>query len=195
MVAYINIDKLCWEMEQLYNQERDIEKTKEIMREAFEQCLTDNQEDIIKSVEDADKEVSEMEEEDEEEMRCCVMCKSQYDYTNRIKGNSCPECDVSFDDLCDDCISYCGKCEIEICSDCYAKHHNDCEEGKENTKPKTRTAYFYGLFDVNGEQIDQTSLDEMNENLAWEIMVKDEGRVECKHLSVSFIEEVEEAEE
>ena len=50
MVAYINIDKLCWEMEQLYNQERDIEKTKEIMREAFEQCLTDNQEDIIKSV-------------------------------------------------------------------------------------------------------------------------------------------------
>jgi hypothetical protein len=51
--------------------------------------------------------------------------------------------------------------------------------------------YIYGLFE-NGELIDQTSLDEMNENLAHEIMVKDEGRVDCKHLEVKLIDEVQE---
>ena len=52
------------------------------------------------------------------------------------------------------------------------------------------TEYIYGLFE-NGQQIDQTSLDEMNENLAWEIMVVDEGRTPCKHLGVCLIEEIE----
>ena len=52
-------------------------------------------------------------------------------------------------------------------------------------------AYIYGLFE-NDEQIDQTSLDEMNENLAYEIMVNDEGRIDCPHLKVSLIDEVEE---
>jgi len=52
-------------------------------------------------------------------------------------------------------------------------------------------AYIYGLFDGD-EQIDQTSLDEMNENLAYEIMVKEEGRIDCKHLAVSFLGETEE---
>ena len=55
-------------------------------------------------------------------------------------------------------------------------------------------AYIYGLFE-NDEEIDRTSLDEMNENLAYDIMVRDEGRTECKHLEVAFIEEVEEADE
>ena len=54
-------------------------------------------------------------------------------------------------------------------------------------------AYIYGLFE-NEEQIDQTSLDEMNENLAYEIMVTDEGRTPCKHLTVNLLEEVEEEE-
>ena len=53
-------------------------------------------------------------------------------------------------------------------------------------------AYIYSLFDGD-EQIDQTSLDEMNENLAWEIMVVDEGR-NPKGLSVSLVDEVEEDE-
>ena len=54
-------------------------------------------------------------------------------------------------------------------------------------------SYIYGLF-KNDKQIDQTSLNEMNENLAHEIMVIDEGRVDCKHLKVCLIEEVEEDE-
>ena len=48
-------------------------------------------------------------------------------------------------------------------------------------------SYIYALYDGE-EQIDQTSLDELNENLAWEIMVKDEGR-SPKGLSVSLIDE------
>jgi len=51
-------------------------------------------------------------------------------------------------------------------------------------------SYIYVLFDGD-EQIDQTSLDEMNENLAWQIMVTDEGR-NPKGLSVSLIDEVQE---
>lgn len=51
-------------------------------------------------------------------------------------------------------------------------------------------AYIYGLF-FRGAQIDQTSLDEKNKALAWQIMVTEEKR---KHpdLSVELIEEVEE---
>ena len=51
-------------------------------------------------------------------------------------------------------------------------------------------AYIYSLFDGE-EQIDSTSLDEMNENLAWSIMVEDEGR-NPKGLSVSLMDEMEE---
>ncbi len=51
-------------------------------------------------------------------------------------------------------------------------------------------SYIYGLFE-NGKQIDTTSLDEMNENLAYEIMVEGEGRVDCPHLQVGLIEGVE----
>ena len=51
-------------------------------------------------------------------------------------------------------------------------------------------AYIYSLFDGE-EQIDLTSLDEMNENLAWSIMVEDEGR-NPKGLSVSLMDEMEE---
>lgn len=46
--------------------------------------------------------------------------------------------------------------------------------------------YIYGLFE-NGEQIDQTSLDELNENLAWEIMVTDEKRKNNSNLKVQLI--------
>jgi hypothetical protein len=49
-------------------------------------------------------------------------------------------------------------------------------------------SYIYALFDGDN-QIDQTSLDEMNENLAWEIMVDDEGR-NPKGLSVGLVDEV-----
>lgn len=52
-------------------------------------------------------------------------------------------------------------------------------------------SYIYGLFE-NGEQIDQTSLDELNENLASEIMIEGENRINCKHLEVTFIGEEEE---
>ena len=55
---------------------------------------------------------------------------------------------------------------------------------------ETKTSYIYALFDGE-EQIDQTSLDEMNENLAYSIMVEDEGR-NPKGLSVSLIHEVQE---
>ncbi len=54
-------------------------------------------------------------------------------------------------------------------------------------------AYIFGLFE-NNEEIDRTSLDENNVNLAHTIMVIDEGRIDCKHLSVSLIDEVEENE-
>lgn len=57
-------------------------------------------------------------------------------------------------------------------------------------KTEKDKSYIYGLFDGD-EQIDQTSLDEMNENLAYEIMVEDEGR-NPKGLKIEFIEEVEE---
>ena len=50
------------------------------------------------------------------------------------------------------------------------------------------SSYIYALFDGDN-QIDQTSLDEMNENLAWEIMVDDEGR-NPKGLSVGLVDEV-----
>jgi len=51
-------------------------------------------------------------------------------------------------------------------------------------------AYIYALFDGD-DQIDQTSLDEMNENLAWSIMVEDEER-NPKGLSVGLVDEREE---
>jgi hypothetical protein len=63
------------------------------------------------------------------------------------------------------------------------KNDEDCELD-------INTSYIYGLFDGE-EQIDQTSLDEMNENLAWEIMVDDENR-NPKGLSVCLIDEVQE---
>jgi len=59
-----------------------------------------------------------------------------------------------------------------------------------NEETKNKKSYIYGLFDGD-EQIDQTSLDEMNENLAWEIMVEDEKR-NPKGLSISLIDEVKE---
>jgi len=52
-------------------------------------------------------------------------------------------------------------------------------------------AYIYGLYE-NEELIDQTSLDEINENLAYEIMVIDEKRINRKHLTVKLIDEVQE---
>ena len=58
--------------------------------------------------------------------------------------------------------------------------------------PDYKKSYIYGLFDGD-EEIDRTSLDEMNENLAWEIMVEDEGR-NPKGLSVSLIDEVKDDE-
>ncbi len=51
------------------------------------------------------------------------------------------------------------------------------------------TEYIYGLFD-DDKQIDQTSLDEINENLAYTIMITEEGRNWNNHLSIQLIEEV-----
>ena len=48
--------------------------------------------------------------------------------------------------------------------------------------------YIYGLF-YNGEQIDETSLDELNENLAYSIMRADHESKDENLLSVSLIEE------
>jgi hypothetical protein len=51
--------------------------------------------------------------------------------------------------------------------------------------------YIYGLF-AGEEQIDQTSLDEENEELAYEIMVKDEGRTDVKNLTIELVDVNEE---
>ncbi len=48
--------------------------------------------------------------------------------------------------------------------------------------------YIYGLFDGE-KQIDQTSLDELNENLAYVIMVEEERR-NPKGLTISLIDEL-----
>jgi len=51
-------------------------------------------------------------------------------------------------------------------------------------------AYIYNLF-KDGELIDQTSIDEKNEELAWKIMVDDENRND-EGLNITFIGEVDE---
>ena len=51
--------------------------------------------------------------------------------------------------------------------------------------------YIYGLF-YHGEQIDETSLDEMNENLAWDIMIEDHESKDKNLLSVQLTDEREE---
>ncbi len=53
------------------------------------------------------------------------------------------------------------------------------------------TAYIFGLFE-NGEEIDRTSLDENNSNLASDLFFGEFGYTDCKHMGVSLIEEVEE---
>jgi len=67
---------------------------------------------------------------------------------------------------------------------------NKYEKLANEIETKNKKSYIYALFD-GYEEIDRTSLDEMNENLAWEIMVEDEGR-NPKGLSVSLIDEVRE---
>jgi len=52
-------------------------------------------------------------------------------------------------------------------------------------------AYIYGLFE-NGEEIDRTSLDEMNINLANSLFFGEFGHKDCKHMTVGLIGEVEE---
>ncbi|MCP3684443.1 MAG: hypothetical protein GY861_17325 [bacterium] len=59
-------------------------------------------------------------------MTRCEICQSNFDEIERIKGNECTECNISFDNVCDSCICYCDKHEKEICCDCYAKRHNNC---------------------------------------------------------------------
>ena len=36
-------------------------------------------------------------------------------------------------------------------------------------EPSTRTGYIFGLFDSHDQLIDQTSIDEFDENFAWEL--------------------------
>ncbi len=54
-----------------------------------------------------------------------------------------------------------------------------------------KTAYIFGLFE-NGEEIDRTSLDENNVNLASDLFFGEFGHHNCKHMGVALIEEVEE---
>ena len=50
MVAYIDIDKLYWELKQLYEEERNITKAKKIMIDNFKDILKQNQKDVINEV-------------------------------------------------------------------------------------------------------------------------------------------------
>jgi hypothetical protein len=51
-------------------------------------------------------------------------------------------------------------------------------------------SYIYQLI-YNGEAIDQTSLDEMNENLAYEIMMEDKEGKDKALMQVLLVEEIE----
>lgn len=50
MVAYLDVDKMYWEMRQLYEQERDMKKVKKIMVEHFKDVFNQNKADVIKEV-------------------------------------------------------------------------------------------------------------------------------------------------
>ncbi len=56
----------------------------------------------------------------------CDICHSCYD-EERGQHCYCPECSIEFYFVCNDCICWCEKHEIELCCDCYAKKHNECK--------------------------------------------------------------------
>jgi len=58
----------------------------------------------------------------------------------------------------------------------------------------TKMVYGYGLV-YNGEQIDQTEIDELNENLAWDIMIEDHENKDKNLMSIQLNYEKEDLEE
>jgi len=54
MVAYLDVDKMYWEMRQLYEQERDMKKVYKIMVDAFKNVFDQNKADVVKEVRDSE---------------------------------------------------------------------------------------------------------------------------------------------
>ena len=50
MVAYIDVENMCWEMEQLYRQEKDMRKVKNMMVDTFKDIFDQNKKDIMDEV-------------------------------------------------------------------------------------------------------------------------------------------------
>jgi hypothetical protein len=53
MVAYLDVDKMYWEMRQLYEQERDMKKVYKTMVDSFKDVFDQNKADVIKEVKDS----------------------------------------------------------------------------------------------------------------------------------------------
>ena len=53
MVAYLDVDKMYWEMLNLYEQERDMKKVYKIMVDSFKDVFDQNKLDVIKEVKDS----------------------------------------------------------------------------------------------------------------------------------------------
>ena len=53
MVAYLDVDKMYWEMRQLYEQERDMKKVYKIMADSFKDVFDQNKDDVVKEVKDS----------------------------------------------------------------------------------------------------------------------------------------------
>ena len=69
--------------------------------------------------------------------------------------------------------------------------NTDTNREVENDICNTKTSYIYQLI-YNGDVIDQTSLDERNENLAYEILMKDRDEEDERLMSVILLKEIEE---